>query len=80
LGKKHNQPFLGVFSGGLDFFDVKIALCFAQDNLEVKKVSAPSKDPTKWLIMCFSRVKNIKPLTSKNSGTLIVNVASNSVR
>jgi hypothetical protein len=48
------------------------SFCFAQDNLDVKKVSAPSKNPAKWLIMCFSRVKNIKSLTSKNSGTLIV--------
>jgi hypothetical protein len=43
---------------------------FAQDNLDVKKVSAPSKNPAKWLFMCFSRLKNIKSLTSKNSGTL----------
>jgi hypothetical protein len=56
----------------LDFLDVEIALRFAQDNLDVKKVSAPSKTPVKWLIMCFSRLKNIKSLTSKNSGTLIV--------
>jgi hypothetical protein len=51
---------------------IEIALRFAQDNLDVKKVSAPSKNPAKWLIMCFSRLKNIKSLTSKNSGTLIV--------
>jgi hypothetical protein len=56
----------------LDFFDVEIALRFAQDNLDVKKVLAPSKNPAKWRIMCFSRLKNIKSLTSKNSGTLIV--------
>jgi hypothetical protein len=55
----------------LDFFDVEIALRFAQDNLDVKKVSAPSTNPAKWLIMCFSRLKKIKSLTSKNSGTLI---------
>jgi hypothetical protein len=48
---------------------------FAQDNLDVKKVSAPSKTPAKWLFtgMCFSHLKNIKSLTSKNSGILIVN-------
>jgi hypothetical protein len=59
--------------GFFDFFDVEIALHFAQDNLDFKKVLAPSKNPTKWLIMCFSRLKNIKSLSSKNSGTLIVN-------
>jgi hypothetical protein len=57
---------------GLDFFDVEIAPRFAQDNLDVKKVSSPSKNPSKWLIMCFSRRKNIKSLTFKISGTLIV--------
>jgi hypothetical protein len=51
---------------------VEIALRYAQDNLDIKKVLAPSKDPAKRLIMCFSRIKNIKSLTSKNSGTLIV--------
>jgi hypothetical protein len=54
------------------FFIIEIALRFAQDNLDVKKVLAPSKNPAKWLIMCFSRIKNIKSRTSKNSGTLIV--------
>jgi hypothetical protein len=53
-------------------YHVEIALRFAQDNLDVKKVLAPSKNPAKWLIMFFSRIKNIKSLTSKNSGTLIV--------
>jgi hypothetical protein len=33
---------------------------------------ASSKNPAKWLIMVFSRLKNIKSLTSKNSSTLIV--------
>jgi hypothetical protein len=61
----------GFFWGGLNFFDVEIALRFAQDNLDVKEVLAPSKNPAKWLIMCFSRLKNIKSLTSKNSVTLI---------
>jgi hypothetical protein len=70
--KTHNQPFLRVFWGVLDFFDVKIAPRFAQDNLDVKKVSSPSKNHSKWLIMCFSRLKNIKSLTFKISGTFIV--------
>jgi hypothetical protein len=39
--------------------DVEIAPRFAQDNLDVKKVSSPSKNPSKWLIMCFSQLKNI---------------------
>jgi hypothetical protein len=56
----------------LEFFDVEIAPRFAQDNLHVKKVSSPSKNPSKWLIMCFSRLKNIKSLTFKIGGTLIV--------
>jgi hypothetical protein len=51
-----------------------VAQAQIQDNLDVKKVLAPSKIPAKWLIMCFSRLKNIKSLTSKNSGTLIVNL------
>ncbi len=42
LGKLHNGPFLGIFRGGLDFFD---------SNLGVKKVLAPSKYPLKWPIM-----------------------------
>jgi hypothetical protein len=43
-----------------DFFDVEIALRFAQDNLDVKKVSAPSKNPKKWLNMCFPQLKKHK--------------------
>jgi hypothetical protein len=57
---------------GIAFFQlvfyVEIALRFAPDNLDVKKVLAPSENPAKWLIMCFSRIKNIKSLTFKNSG------------
>ncbi len=33
----HNGPFLGIFRGGLDFFDPKIVPSAARDNLEVKK-------------------------------------------
>ena len=51
LGKLHNGPFLGIFRGGLDFFDPKIAPRCARDNLGVKKVLAPSKYPLKWPIM-----------------------------
>jgi hypothetical protein len=41
----------------IDLFDVKIALHFAQ---------APSKNPKKWLIMCFSQLKKHKiPKTRK---------------
>jgi len=54
MQKKHyNQLILGVFRGGLDLFDPKIALRCAQDNLGVKKVLAHSKSP----IMCFARIK-----------------------
>jgi hypothetical protein len=54
--------FAGFFWGGLDFFDVEIALRFAQDDLDIKKVLAPSKkNPAKWLIMCFSRIKKKVP-------------------
>jgi hypothetical protein len=63
--------FLGFFEGPRLFY-VKIAPRFAQDNLDVKKVSAPSKNLSKLLIMCFSRLKNIKSLTFKINGTLIV--------
>jgi hypothetical protein len=51
LGKLHNGPFLGIFPGGLDFFDPKIAPRCARDNLGVKKVLAHSKYPLKWPIM-----------------------------
>jgi hypothetical protein len=51
LGKLHNGPFLGIFRGGLDFFDPKIVPRRARDNLGVKKVLAPSKYPLKWPIM-----------------------------
>jgi hypothetical protein len=45
---------------------------FAQGNFDVKKVEAPSKNPKKWLIMCFSQLKNIKFQTFKISGTLVL--------
>jgi hypothetical protein len=35
-GKTYNGAFLGVFRGGLDLFDPKIVLYYAQDNLGVK--------------------------------------------
>jgi hypothetical protein len=41
-GAKHIMGhFLGFFEGGLDLFDPKIALPYAQDNLGVKKVLTP---------------------------------------
>jgi hypothetical protein len=55
LGKTHNGTVLGIFRGGLDLFDPNIALCYAQDNLGVKKVSAPSKNPLNCTIMSFAR-------------------------
>jgi hypothetical protein len=62
---------MGFFEGGLDLFDPKIALRYAQDNLGVKKVSAPSKNPTKCPIMFYPR-KKIISRTFKISGALIV--------
>ncbi len=55
LGKTHNGTVLGIFWGGLDLFDSKIALRYAQDNLGVKKVSAPLKNPLNCPIMSFAR-------------------------
>jgi hypothetical protein len=40
-GKTHNGAFLGIFRGGLDLFDPKIALPYVPDILGVKKI--PSK-------------------------------------
>ncbi len=63
-----------LFSGGPKStrpFWPKIALHCAQDNLGVKKVSAPSKNPAKWPIICFAREKIISR-TFKISGALIV--------
>jgi hypothetical protein len=51
----------GVFRGG-----------FAQDNLGVKKVSAPLKNPAKCLIICFAREKKTISRIFKIIGTLIV--------
>jgi hypothetical protein len=40
--------FLGIFRGALYLFDPKIALRYAQNNLGVKEVPAPSKNPSKF--------------------------------
>jgi hypothetical protein len=61
-----------VFRGGLDLFDPKIALRCAQDNLGVKKVSAPLKNPAKCPIICFACEKKIISRTLKISGAFIV--------
>jgi hypothetical protein len=55
LSKTHKGTVLGIFRGGLDLFDPKIALRYAQDNLGVKKVSAPSKNPSNCPIISFAR-------------------------
>jgi hypothetical protein len=39
--------FFGFFEGASTFFVVEIAIRFAQENLDVKKVLAPSKNPAK---------------------------------
>jgi hypothetical protein len=47
---------------------------FAQDNLDVKKVSVPSKTPQNgWL--CVLLPKKHKILHFKNSGTLVVKMS-----
>jgi hypothetical protein len=48
------------------------ALRYAQDNLGVKKVAAPSKNPAKCPIICFAQEKKIISQTFKISSTLIV--------
>jgi hypothetical protein len=72
-GKTYNGAFLGIFKGGLDLFDPKIVLRY--DNLGVKKVSAPLKNPAKCPITCFACEKKIISRTSKISGTVIVILA-----
>jgi hypothetical protein len=55
LGKTYNGTVLGIFLGGLDLFVPQIARRDAKDNLGVKKVSAPSKNPLNCPIMSFAR-------------------------
>jgi hypothetical protein len=61
-GAKH---MMGHFLGFFEFF-------YAQDNLGVKKVSAPSKNPKKCPIICFAHEKKLISRTFKISGALIV--------
>jgi hypothetical protein len=63
LGKTYNGAFLGIFRGALDLFDPKIALSCTQDNLGVKKVSAPLK----CLTVCFAYEKKNDPRLSKSA-------------
>ncbi len=56
-GKTYNGAFCGV--------------CYAQDNLGVKKVSAPSKIPQKCPIVCFAPEKKIISRTFKIRGALV---------
>jgi hypothetical protein len=58
VGKAHNRRFQEVFRVGLDFFDPKIALSSAQDNLGIKKVLAPSKNPSKSVKIVSLRSEN----------------------
>jgi hypothetical protein len=51
---------------------LSLALRYAQDNLGVKKVSAPSKKPSKCPIICFAGEKKLISRTFKISGALIV--------
>jgi hypothetical protein len=49
--------FEGLFRGCLNFLDPKIALCSAQDNLEVKKDLPPSKNPPKSIQICELKIR-----------------------
>jgi hypothetical protein len=71
-GKTYNRAFLGVFRGGLDLFDPKIALRYPQDSLGVKKVSGPLEKPREMPHYMFFPRKKIISRTFKISGTLIV--------
>jgi hypothetical protein len=63
-GAKHIiRHFLGFFEG---------VSTYAQDNIGVKKVSAPSKNSAKYPVICFAREKIIISRTFKISGALIV--------
>ncbi len=44
---------------------VRNIICYAQDNFAFKKVSAPSKNPSKCPIMCFAREIPAKKLISR---------------
>jgi hypothetical protein len=54
---------------------VRIALHWAKDNLWVKKVLAPSKNPSKSPTICFARIKNNFPHAIRITGTLMKIVA-----
>jgi hypothetical protein len=49
----------------------RIALRYTQDNLGVKKVSAPLKNPKKCPIICFAPDKKIISMTVKIRGVLV---------
>ncbi len=49
-------------------------LRYAQDNLGVKKVSTPLKNPRKCSIICFAREKKITSLACRISSTLTVKI------
>jgi hypothetical protein len=59
----YNGAFLWIFQGDFDFFDPKIALRYTQDNLGVKKVSAPLKNPSKCPIICPPAKKKYSELS-----------------
>jgi hypothetical protein len=68
--------FLGFFEGA-DLLDSKIVLCYAQDSLGVKKVSAPSKKIPRNAPLYVFAAKKIISRTFRISGTLIVKTALN---
>jgi hypothetical protein len=59
------------FFAGKTYNWAKIALRYAQDNLGVKKVSAPSENPKKCPIISFAPDKKIISRTFKIRGTLV---------
>jgi hypothetical protein len=77
LGKICRGSFLEIFKGYLNFFDLKIALRYAQDNLGVKKVSALQKkslEITYYSMLYVLPTKKKTSCTLRISGTLIVTV------
>jgi hypothetical protein len=69
---KHIRGISWDFLRGPDLFDPEDAVPYAQDNLVVKKISAPSKNPSKCPILCFAFETKILSWTFKISGTFLV--------
>jgi hypothetical protein len=72
LDKTYSGAFLGIFRWGLDLFHLKIALCYAKNNLEVKKVSAPLEKSIDMPHSFIARERKKTSRTFRISNTLIV--------